>query len=336
MRRVSNRSKLADKVFLVATGICASSPVVFLLAITMTVLIQAEPSMRYMGWGFLTHIQWNLGNLYGMPMHKNGVSFMQGATFGALPFIVGTLASSVIALIIAVPVSIFTAMILAYQVRGWLGSLLSILVELLAGLPSVVIGLWGITVLAPWVGKQFGPLLTHIGVVIPIFKGPVYTGMGLLTSGITLALMIIPIITATTRDLMSRVPVLYREAGIGLGMTSFEVVRIVCLPLIRDGLVGAVALGWGRAMGETMAVLMVSGNASNYLPHNIYSPISTMASAIAAQLDSALTDMTHMAVHALAELALVLLIITVLTNWLARLLVNRASRRRGRVRGANA
>lgn len=332
------RSKRADKIFLAVTAVCASSPVVFLLAIALVVLIQSEPSIRYMGLSFVTHIKWDLGNLYGYPTVRHGVEAMPGASFGALPFIVGTLASSAIALVIAVPVSIFTAMILAYQVRGWFGATLSILVELLAGLPSVVIGLWGIIVLAPWVGRQLGPLLTHLGIVIPFFRGPVYTGLGLLTSGITLALMIIPIITATTRDLLRRVPLLYREAGIGLGMTSFEVVRIICLPFIRDGLVGAVALGWGRAMGETMAVLMVSGNASNYLPHNLYSPISTMASAIASQLDSALQDGTHMALHALSELALVLLVITVLTNLFARWLVHRAGRshRHRRVRGASA
>lgn len=310
-----------------ATGVCASSPVVIFIAIGWMVLVKSLPSIHFMGWQFLTTTQWNLGSLYGSLEHKNGVTVMQGATFGALPFIVGTLASSVIALIIAIPVSVFTAVILAYQVRGWLGSVLSILVELLAGLPSVVIGLWGIIVLAPWIGHQFGPLLTHLGVILPFFRGPVNTGMGLLASGIALALMIIPIITSTTRDLLMRVPLLYREAGLGMGMTSFEVVRLVSLPLARNGIIGAVALGFGRAMGETMAVLMVSGNASNYLPHTIYSPISTMASAIASQLDSAMTDASHMAVSALSELALVLLIITLFANLFARWLVNRTSSR---------
>lgn len=299
-----------------------------LVAIAWMVFARSLPSMHLMGWHFLTGVKWNLGSLYGSVQHVNGIAVMQGATFGALPFIVGTVASSVIALVIAVPVSIFTAVILAYQVRGWMGSVLSILVELLAGLPSVVIGLWGIIVLAPWIGHTFGPLLTHIGVVIPFFRGPVNTGMGLLASGMALALMIVPIITATTRDLLQRVPLLYREAGIGLGMTSFEVVRMVSLPLARNGIIGAVALGFGRAMGETMAVLMVSGNALNYLPHSIYSPISTMASAIASQLDSALQDATGMAISALSELALVLLAITLFANLLARWLVRRTSSRK--------
>jgi phosphate transport system permease protein len=140
--------------------------------------------------------------------------------------------------------------------------------------------------------------------------------------------MIVPIITATTRDLFLQVPLLAREGGLGLGMTTWETVRYISLPYVRDGLVGAIALGWGRAMGETMAVLMVSGSAINILPSNIYSPISTMAAFIADQLDSAQTDASGMAVHALSEMALLLLVITLITNLLARWLV--------RPRGARA
>ncbi|CAM3738483.1 phosphate ABC transporter permease subunit PstC [Alicyclobacillus pomorum] len=327
MRKVSSASKTADKVFRVATGLCASSPVLFLVAIGIVVFIESVPSIKFMGWHFLTGTQWNLGDMYGNLEVKNGVSAPAGATYGALPYIVGTLASSVIALLIAVPVAIFTAIILAYRVRGPVKTVLSILVELLAGIPSVVFGLWGVIVLAPWVAQFFGPLLTHLGVVIPFFRGPVGTGMGLLSSGLILALMIVPIITATTRDLLEQVPILYREGGIGLGMTNWEVVRKICLPYVKDGLIGAVALGWGRAMGETMAVLMVSGSAINYLPHSIFSPISTMAAVIADQLDSALTDATHLAVHALAELALVLMLLTLITNFLARWLVHRGGQR---------
>ncbi|MCF8563430.1 phosphate ABC transporter permease subunit PstC [Alicyclobacillus tolerans] len=329
MKKVTSGSKIADRVFKLATGISASSPVLFLVVIAIIVIIQAMPSIRFMGWDFITKIDWNMGNLYGSMQTKNGITAPAGASYGALPFIVGTLASSIIAIVIGVPISILTALVLAYKLRGTMRTLLSILVELLAGIPSVVFGLWGILVLAPWVGHRFAPFLEHLGGVIPIFKGPVGTGLGLLTSGMVLALMIVPIVTATTRDLLEGVPVLYREGGIGLGMTSWEVVRLVCLPYIREGLVGAVALGWGRAMGETMAVLMVSGSAINYLPHNIYSPISTMAAVIADQLDSALTDASHMAVHAMAELALVLMVLTLLTNLVARWLVNRSGARVG-------
>lgn len=331
MRKISNGSKMADKIFRVATGVCASSPVLFLLAVALIILVQSIPSIRLMGWHFITTINWNIGNTYGAMVTHNGVSAPVGATYGALPFIVGTLAASIIALIIAIPISIFTAIILAYKVRGVIKTVLSIVVELLAGIPSVVIGLWGIMVLVPWVAHSFGPFLTVLGGIIPFFKGPVGSGMGLLTSGLVLALMVIPIITATARDLLQQVPTLYQEGGIGLGMTSWEVVRLICLPYVKDGLIGGIALGWGRALGETMAVLMVSGSAINYLPHNIYSPISTMAAVIADQLDSAQTDASHMAIHAIAELALVLMVLTLVTNLLARLLIRR---KRGRGRSA--
>ncbi|MFD1677939.1 phosphate ABC transporter permease subunit PstC [Alicyclobacillus fodiniaquatilis] len=331
MRKIGNGSKMADKIFRVATGVCASSPVLFLLAVALIILVQSIPSIRLMGWHFITTINWNIGNTYGAMVTHNGVSAPVGATYGALPFIVGTLAASIIALIIAIPISIFTAIILAYKVRGVIKTVLSIVVELLAGIPSVVIGLWGIMVLVPWVAHSFGPFLTVLGGIIPFFKGPVGSGMGLLTSGLVLALMVIPIITATARDLLQQVPTLYQEGGIGLGMTSWEVVRLICLPYVKDGLIGGIALGWGRALGETMAVLMVSGSAINYLPHNIYSPISTMAAVIADQLDSAQTDASHMAIHAIAELALVLMVLTLVTNLLARLLIRR---KRGRGRSA--
>jgi phosphate transport system permease protein len=325
LRKVSSASKTADKVFRLATGVAASSPVVFLVVIAIIVVDQSIPSMKYNGWHFVTGIQWNIGDTYGSLVHKNGVMAASGASFGAFPFIVGTIASSLIALMIAIPVSLLTAVILAYKVNGVFQWILSILVELLAGIPSVVIGLWGIVTLAPWVKTNLAVWLAHLGVVIPYLAGPIGTGMGLLTSGLVLAIMVVPIITATTRDLLMQVPILYREGGTGLGMTSWEVVRYVCFPFIKDGFVGAVALGWGRAMGETMAVLMVSGSALNMLPQNLYSPISTMAAFIADQLDSALTDASHMAVHALSELALILMVLTLLTNFLARWLVSRTS-----------
>ncbi|MCL6515880.1 phosphate ABC transporter permease subunit PstC [Alicyclobacillus sp.] len=324
MKRMPANAKIANRLFVAAAGLSASSPILFLLLITGIVLVQSIPALRWMGWHFLTGITWNMGSVYGAMTVKNGVTAPAGASYGALPFIVGTLASSAIALVIAIPISLGTAMILAYRVRGVVKSALSIVVELLAGVPSVVLGLWGVVVLAPWVSSALGPFLTHFGPAIPFLKGPVGTGMGLLTSGLVLALMVIPIITATTRDLLERVPLHYREGGVALGMTNWEVVRHICLPHIRDGMIGSIALGWGRAMGETMAVLMVSGSAVNMLPHNLYSPISTMAAVIADQLDSAMTDASHMAVHALSALALVLLMLTLLTNLAARLLVNRS------------
>lgn len=323
MRKLPLKLRAADVTFRTIAAICAVIPLVFLVAILIVVLIQAVPSIRFMGWHFLTGTHWSVGNLYGGMQHIQGVTVPVGAIYGALPFIVGTVLASLIACIIAVPISVCTAVILAYRVRGPLKSFLSLLIELLAGIPSVIFGLWGIIVLAPWLSHHFNPWLAHAGHVIPFLAGPVGNGMGLLTASIVLALMIIPIVTATTRDLLEQVPILMREGGTGLGMTTFEVVRIVCLPYIKDGLVGAVALGWGRALGETMAVLMVSGNALNMMPHNLYNPISTIASIIASQLDSAYTDPSKMALHAIAELALVLFALTLITNLLARFLVRR-------------
>jgi len=328
MRNVSRTAKVADYVFRVVAGFCASSPAIFLLLIAGIVVYQSIPVMHFMGWSFLTHTRWDLGNLYGAMVKKNGVTAPVGASYGGLVFIVGTLLSSAIALVIAVPIAILTAVILAYRVRGAIAWILSILVELLAGIPSVVIGLWGILVLVPWISAHLAPFLRHVLGYIPFFGGQVGSGYGLLASGIVLAMMIVPIITATARDLLLQVPLLAREGGLGIGMTTWEVVRYISLPYVRDGLVGAIALGFGRAMGETMAVLMVSGNAMNILPSNLYSPISTMAAFIADQLDSAQTDASGMAVHALSELALVLLVITLATNLLARWLVRPRQGRR--------
>ena len=327
MRKVSAAAKAWDRGFRVLAAIGAASTAVFLVLIAAIVLVESIPTLRFMGVHFLTETRWDMGNLYGAMTHRNGITAPAGASYGALVFIVGTLLSSLIALVIAVPVSIGTALILAYRVRGPLGFLLNILVELLAGIPSVVIGLWGILVLVPWIANRFAPFLKSVLGWIPFFGGQTGTGYSLLASGIVLAMMIVPIITATTRDLLHQVPILAREGGLGIGMTSWEVVRYIALPYIRDGFIGAVALGWGRAMGETMAVLMVSGNATNILPQNLYSPIATMAAFIANQLDSAETDASGMAVHALSELALLLLAITLATNLVARWLVR--PRRRG-------
>ncbi len=263
------------------------------------------------------------------PIVKNGVQAAPGAAFGILPFIVGTIGSSIIALIIGVPIALMTAFALVYKVPPSLAKIVSPVIELLAGIPSVIYGLWGMTVVAPWVEYGLGPWLSHLGHMVPFLAAPVGTGLGLLTSGLVLAVMIIPIITSTARDLLKQVPTLPVEGALALGMTSFESVLHVAWPWAKRGIIGAVILGWGRALGETMAVLMVSGDAANYLPANLYSPISSMAAAIASMLDSALTDFSGLSVHALALIAVTLLLITMLTNLLARLLVQFGGRRVG-------
>ena len=312
-----------SKVFRMTTALAASGPLLILLGMTAVLVQDAWPAWRYQGFSFFTGVTWNMGNMYAnSPVVQNGVKAAPGAAFGILPFLAGTLGSSLIALVVGVPVAVLVAFVLVYRAPGWLAGMMSPVIELLAGIPSVVYGLWGVVVLAPVVQNILGPWLTGLGRVVPFLAGPVGTGMGLLTSGLVLGVMIIPIVTATTRDLLMQVPKLPVEGGLALGLTSFEVVRHIALPWVRRGIFGAVILGWGRALGETMAVLMVSGDAANYLPTNLYSPIATMASTIAALLDSALTDFSGMALHALALIALSLLVITLVSNLFARLLVS--------------
>ena len=315
-------ARIRSRIFKVAAGVSAVSPLFVLLFLAIVLINDAWPAFRFQGFSFYSGITWNMGNMYANnTIIHNGVQGSPGATFGILPFIVGTLASSLIAIIIAVPISLLSAFALVYKVPPSLVKWISPIVELLAGIPSVVYGLWGILVLAPAIANLIGPWLSHLGRFIPYLAGPVGSGFGLLTSGIVLAVMIIPIITATSRDLLMQVPHLPIEGARALGMTSFESVRHVAMPLARRGIIGAVILGWGRALGETMAVLMVSGNAMNYLPSNLYSPISTMASTIASLLDSAMTDYTMLSIHALALIAVTLLLISMITNLFARLLV---------------
>lgn len=317
------RERFLSLIFRVTTGVMASSPFLILLFILIVLVRDAIPAIRYQGSSFFTGVTWNMGNMYANnPFVHNGVQAAPGASFGILPFIMGTLGSSLIALLIGVPFALMTAFALVYKVPKPIQRVLSPMVELLAGIPSVVYGLWGVESLSPFIEFKLGPLLTRLGHAVPFLAGPVGTGFGLLTSGLVLAVMIIPIITATTRDLLMQVPTLSLEGAHALGLTSFESVRFVAYPWVKRGIFGAIVLGLGRALGETMAVLMVSGDAANYLPYNLYSPISTMASTIAALLDSALTDFTGMSVHALAFIALTLLVITVITNLIARLLVS--------------
>jgi phosphate transport system permease protein len=295
-------------------------PASLVLVITF-LAIYAWPAIRFNGFGFVVSDTWNLGNLYADPVTVHGTAIQPGAHYGILFLVVGTLLSTLIALLIAVPVGVGAAIFLAEAVPGQLRTWLSFFVELLAAIPSVVFGLWGYVVVIPFLGHHLFPLLSRALGFIPIFAGPAGSGYGLLTSGVVLSLMIVPLIVATLRDALVSQPAAIREAATALGTTRFEVVAKVMLPSLSKVLVGASILALGRALGETMAVLMVSGNALNYLPQNVYAPISTMAAFIVSQLDSALQDPTGMAVRSLAEIALVLSFISLLINALARLLL---------------
>ncbi len=295
-----------------------------LLAILVFLARYSWPALTFNGWHFVTGHLWDLGNLYADPVKRHGVLVPIGANYGILVFIVGTLLTSAIALLIAIPVSIGVAVFLAEGLRSNVRVVLSFVVELLAAVPSVVYGLWGYAVLTPLVSRTIGPALRTVLGFIPFFSGSIGSGYGLLAASIVLALMVVPIIAATVRDALARVPSETKEAAYAMGATHFEVVRRAMLPAVRTNIIGACILGLGRALGETMAVLMVSGGALNYFPDNIYSPITTMASFIVSQLDSAMQDPTGMAVRSLAEIALILFIISVITNIIARLLTGTA------------
>jgi phosphate transport system permease protein len=293
-----------------------------LIAIVAFLAIYSWPAMHFNGIGFIGRDTWNLGNLYANPVMFHGTLIPRGATYGILFLIVGTLLSTAIAVAIALPMGVGAAIFLAEVVPDALRTWISFFVELLMAIPSVVFGLWGYVVVIPFLGKHVYPVIAHsVGRVVPFFGEPSGSGYGLLTAGIVLSLMIVPIIAATLRDALVNQPSSLREAALGLGATRFEALWKVMLPGTRKTLIGATFLALGRALGETMAVLMVSGNALNVLPHRIYDPISTMAAFIVSQLDSALQDPTGLAVRSLAEIALVLAIISIVVNALARLLL---------------
>jgi len=292
-----------------------------LIVIVVFLAIYAWPAVRLNGLAFLTRNNWDLGSLYGNPITVRGQQILPGAEYGILFLIVGTLLSTGIAILIAVPFGVAAAMFLAEGVPPVLRPWLSFFVELLAAIPSVVYGLWGYVLVIPFLGRDVFPFMVRQFGSIPFFGGPSGSGYGLLTSGFVLSLMIVPLITATLRDALVSQPIGLREAALALGATRFETLWSVELPSVRRVLIASGILATGRALGETMAVLMVSGNALNYLPANIYTPISTMASFIVSQLDSALQDPTGMAVRSLAEVALVLCLISILVNGVARILL---------------
>jgi phosphate transport system permease protein len=302
-----------------------------LCAVILFLLIFSAQAIGFNGFGFVTRIIWNLGDLYNDPVTTRGVLVPAGANYGIAVFVMGTLLSSFIAILIAVPLSVGAAIFLAEAVPAKIRPALSMLVELVAVVPSVVFGLWGIAVLVPFIGNILGPEMSRFLGFIPFFAGGNSGGgYGLLAASVVLALMITPIIATTLLDALMQVPKENRESAFALGATHFEVVSKAMLPMVRTTLIGGIVLALGRALGETMAVLMVSGGGLNILPSSIFSPISTIASFIVSQLDSAEGDPTNMAVRSLAEIALVLFVITLLTNAGAKLLTSGAFNVRNR------
>ncbi len=302
-------------------------PLVALALIVVVLVVKALPAIRYNGIGFFGRSNWRLGALYAYPVTTDGVSHPVGASYGALPLIIGTLESSVIALVLAIPIGVGTAMIVVEKLPARLSSGVGFCLEVLAGVPSVVYGIWGYLTLGPFLATHLAGIANHVPdvPVLSFFRGPTGFGEGLLPAGIVLAIMVVPIIAATTRDLLRQVPRATVEGAEALGMTDAEAVRAVTFPWVRAGVVGASMLGLGRALGETIAVAIISGVELGVVPHSIFSEFATIASVIVNQLDGALTDGTGFAIATLAEIALVLLVITLITNIGARLLVRRVA-----------
>jgi phosphate transport system permease protein len=280
-----------------------------LMALTVFVLIAligyelfhgSHLALQKFGWHFLTSSEWD-------PVND---------VYGARPFIFGTLVSAAIALVIAVPISIATAVYLTELAPQWLRQPLTMFIELLAAVPSVILGLWGIFVMVPWLRDHLFPWLQKYFGFLPLFQGPIY-GVSMLAGGIIVAIMIIPIITSVAREILRSVPGLQREAAYALGATRWEVTRIAVLSYAKKGLFGAVILGLGRALGETMAVTMVIGNTPQIVK-SLFAPGYTLASVIANEFNEATGDLYP---SALFEIGLVLLGVTVVVNIIAQLLL---------------
>ena len=296
----SNVSHFGDRAFKGLTLLMAISVFVLIALIGYELAHGAAPAMHLFGWHFLISSDWD-------PVNNQ---------FGALPFIFGTLVSSAIGLLIAVPLSIATAVYLTELAPLWIRQPLTIFIELLAAVPSVILGLWGIFVMVPWLSGNLFPWLQRCLGFLPLFQGPIF-GPSVFAGGIIIAIMILPIITSVSREILRSVPGLQREAAYALGATRWEVTRIAVLSYAKKGLFGAVILGLGRALGETMAVTMVIGN-SPQIAKSLFAPGYTLASVVANEFSEATTDTYS---SALFEIGLVLLGVTVLVNGLAQLLL---------------
>lgn len=292
--------KFGDRVFQWLTRLMALSVFALIALIGWELYKGSKLSLHQFGWHFLVSSDWDpVNDLY-----------------GALPFIFGTVVTSAIALLIAVPISVATAVYLTELAPLWLRQPLIMFIELLAAVPSVILGLWGIFVMVPWLHLHLFPALRSTLGFLPFFRGADY-GPCLLAAGIIVAIMIIPIITSVSREILRSVPGLQREAAYALGATRWEVTRIAVLSYSKKGLFGAVILGLGRALGETMAVTMVIGNAPQIVL-SLFQPGQTLASAIANEFNEATGALYPSALY---ELGLVLLGVTVAVNIFAQLLL---------------
>jgi phosphate transport system permease protein len=302
----SRSGRGGDVVFRALLTVFGVAVIVLVAGIAAVLTGAAMPAIKHFGPAFLWTSRWD-------PVHS---------IFGALPFVFGTVVSSALALLIAVPISLAVAVYLVEIAPAQTSIALSFTVELLAAIPSVILGLWGIFILAPWVRSAVEPALAATLGWLPLFSGPQY-GVGLLAAGIILAIMIIPIISAVSRDVLRAVPSEQREAMYALGATRWEVISRAVVPYGRVGIVGGIILGLGRALGETMAVTMVIGNRPQ-IPASLFQPAYTIAAVLANEFTEATSDLY---LSALIEIALVLFAVSLIVNALARWLVTRVTSR---------
>jgi phosphate transport system permease protein len=311
-QRALSRFTAGDSLFRGVTLAAAIAVLVLLGGVILSLIIGAMPALREFGLGFVTTQSWN-------PVTEK---------FGAIAPIYGTVVTSLIAMVIGIPVSIGIAIFLTelcpYSLRRPIG----IAIELLAGIPSIIFGIWGLFVFAPFLQATLQPGLIDIFQDIPVlsslFAGPPY-GIGVLTAGLILAIMVLPFITAITRDVFLTVPPVLKEAAYGMGCTTWEVVRNVVLPFTRVGVVGGIMLGLGRALGETMAVTFVIGNAHR-ISASILAPGTTISATIANEFNEATGDLYT---SSLILLGLILFVITLIVLAAARLMLMRIERRLG-------
>jgi phosphate transport system permease protein len=307
-----DRLRLSDAAFRHVTRAAAVGVLVLLSAVIVSLIGGATPALRTFGFGFFLSDRWN-------PVTEK---------FGALPAIYGTVVTSFIAMLIAVPVGLLIAFFLTELCPQWLRRPIGIAIELLAGIPSIIYGIWGLFLFAPFLQATLQPFLINtlgnLPGIAPLFAGPPY-GIGMLTAGLVLTIMVLPFITSISRDVFEAVPPVLKEAAYGLGCTTWEVVRYVVLPYTRVGVIGGVMLGLGRALGETMAVTFVIGNAHR-ISSSILAPGTTISATIANEFTEAVGDLYT---SSLIALGLILFIITFIVLAAARYMLLRIERRIG-------
>ncbi len=301
-----------DNVYRWLTRSAAIGVLIILGGVILSLFIGSLPALREFGFSFLTEQRWN-------PVTEK---------FGALAPVYGTVVTSFIAMLIAVPVGLMIAVFLTELCPKMLRRPIGIAIELLAGIPSIIYGIWGLFVFAPFLQETLQPALITIFGNVPIlsavFEGPPY-GIGVLTAGLILAIMVLPFITSISRDVFEAVPPVLKEAAYGLGCTTWEVVRYVVLPYTRIGVIGGVMLGLGRALGETMAVTFVIGNAHR-ISSSIIAPGTTISATIANEFTEAVGDLYT---SSLIALGLILFVITFFVLAAARYMLLRIERRIG-------